>query len=276
MGELEYRKATLDLSACSRYELSIQVSLDGFLFSVCTPGPGDILWWKSVPGEHIGYGQLLRSVKEHLPAELRSAPSFGGVSVALADPRFSLIPQPLFSDKVATQLLGPSQPSMADTETVITPLHQFDAVLAFPFPEELALFFRQHFPGCLITHEMALLLRNFSHFLPGGLYVHLHRSWFTLISFREGKPDVVNTFEYRTEYDLLYYILSFLNLPGNRDLTVTLSGGLHQEESPFLLLKKHVPRVTLIGTSCPEQAGGFPPEIPLQWLPGLMPLQPCV
>lgn len=272
MEEQEFRKITFERSACSRYELSIQASLDGFLFCVHTPDTGEILWWKSYHWEFTGYGQLLRKIRERYDTEDWSTLKFGQVTISLGDPRFVLIPRPLFSDKAASRLLAGEKFSTADTELVMTPLEPLDAVMAFPVHEPLAAFFRDHHPGCVISHEIALLLRNFSQQGPNGLFVHLHDHWFSVICIRGGRPDVVNTFDYRSETDLLFYLLSFLNLPGYETDPVTLSGRIYVQDSRYVLLKNHIPRITLFTTEYPSGESIPLTEIPAQLLPGVIPI----
>lgn len=270
MEELSFRKTTFELSACSRYELSIQASLDGFLFSVVASETGEILWWESRRWDFPGYSQLLRRIGEEFDSREMPGPSFSQVRVHLADPRFALIPQPLFSGKMASRLMQGEKSPSHDTELVITALQQADATLVFPAAETLLTFFRDKYPGCLIGHELALLIRNFGKQETNGVFIHLHDHWFSMISFRNGKADVVNTFEYHSPGDLLYYLLSFLSLPGNAGTPVTLSGRTSETDERFLFLKKHIPGISLFHRPAPAGEGLIPGEIPEHLLPGVI------
>ena len=270
MEELSFRKTTFELSACSRYELSIQASLDGFLFSVVASETGEILWWDSRRWDFPGYSQLLRRIGEEYHTHEMPGPSFSQVTVHLADPRFSLIPQPLFSGKMASRLMPGERFPFYETELVITPLQQADAILVFPAAAPLLTFFREKYPGCLIGHELALLIRNFGKQADNGVFVDLHDHWFSMVSFRDGKADVVNTFEYHTPSDVLYYLLSFLSLPGYAGTPVTLSGRTSETDERFLFLKKHIPGISLFRRATPAGEGLIPGEIPEHLLPGVM------
>lgn len=271
MEDRDHRKVTFDISDCSRYKLSIQAGLDGFLFCVQDPADSEILWWQSFQWRFSGYGQLIRKVKELFNEPNRNSLSFAEVSISISDPRFVMIPQPLFSEKVATRLLASEKSPSIETELEVNPLHQIEAVLAFLSPVKLAAFFRGIFEGIVINHEITLLLTNFLKMKTEGLFVHFHDRWFAIFSFQNGKPDLISSFGFHSGNDILYYILSILNLPGNNDLQVFLSGEIEEEDDKFLLLKTHIPGIVLFKNIFHGNFP-FPSEIPVNLFPGVLTL----
>ncbi len=267
MQDLTFRKETFDLSDSLRYELSIQASLDGFLFVI--KDSGRIICFSrqgfSYPNENL----LLRRIREIYDEQGFPGHSFLKTEIFMSGPDFSLIPQPLFSGKLASRILAGDAKTTPGSEILCMPLENMDATLIFSGSPVLLSFFRENHPGCMIGHEVSLLLRNFARSGSPALFIHVHATWFYAISFNDKGLNFLNTFQYQTPEDFLYYLLSVVALPEVEGLPVYFSGDVDGEHPCFNLARKHLPHAEIFRNLPGSELPGGGSEIPVQLLPGI-------
>jgi hypothetical protein len=267
MQELNFRKETFDLSDSSRYELSIQAGLDGFLFMI--KEKGEIVRLSHCPFSYPNEKLLLRKIREIYDEQGLTDKPFLKTEIYFSDPEFSLIPQPLFSGKLASGILSGDTKPVTGTVILTTTLETLNATLSFPVSISLYNFLLELHPGCTIGHEVALLLRNFARTETPSLFIHLHETWFYAISFNDKGLKFLNTYRYQTPGDFLYYLLSAGTLPEVQGLPVRFSGNINGENACFNLARQYFGQAEI---SRYLPGPGLHPEsreIPAYCLPGI-------
>ncbi len=237
MQDFGYQKETFNLSESLRYELSIQAGLDGFLFLVKYQDEIILLRHHrfSFPNENL----MLRRARDIFNEQEFTGRTFLKSEIIISSPGFTLIPHPLFSEKLANRLLAGDTPAIPACETILMPFEFLNATLAFPVSASFLHYFREIVPESVINHEVSFLLQNFFRLKSPALFIHLHDSWFYALSFSEGGPGFLNTFEYRSPDDFLYYYLSLTSLPELKGIPVWFSGNITEDHACFNLARKY-------------------------------------
>ncbi len=267
MQDFDFRKETFDLSDSPRYELSIQTGLDGFFFLI--KFQKEIILFRHERFSFANENLLLRRIREIYDEQGLSGRTFLKTEIYFSGHDFSLIPQPLFSEKLASRFLTGDTKSFPSNETIVMPLEILNATLAFPVSTSLSGFFREFHPECTIGHEVSLLLRNYAHSASPALFIHLHDSWFYAISFGEKGLIFLNTFRYHSPEDFLYYLLSISTLPELQGTPLWFSGNVSMEHPCFNLTRKYLTQAGILRHLQGSESPLFNQEIPFQQLPGI-------
>lgn len=224
-----------DLSLC---DLSIHAGHDGFLFFAENCETGKIIFRQQFRFFTENTNILVRKIREIIENHKVLRGSYRTTTVYLAESNFSLIPEPFFSEKIANYPLSLRQKS--ERETIVLPLHYLDAFLIFNTGNHLIGFFSETFPGCLISHEISPVIHRLKNNFTSFINFHIHSSWFYSIAMINNKIDMVNTFEYRNDEDLVFFILTVINHYDPDNVPVLISGWDDEIESNYQLIRKFV------------------------------------
>ena len=143
-------------------------------------------------------------------------------------------------------------------EVIAVPVRTQGALLVFRTGKEIYDYLTLTFPGAAIFHEVLPLLQQTAG-QESGLWFHLHDSWFYAVSLDAGKVNFLNSFEFRSETDMLYFMLAVNREfnPGNHP--VILSGWIAPEDPRIALMRRYFPGMIWQGDSGPvTESGGNP------------------
>jgi hypothetical protein len=253
MQNISFRDKAFLLTECGLYDLSVHCSPDGLSFLVRHSGSGSLLLCNHYPFRTAGYQMLLRKIRELITGQPFLNQTFRKTTIFFGDRQLSLVPETLWSEKFSEFLFSTTRKEEAETESIIVSLQQMAAFLVFRTGKELFETLNLVFPGTEITHEVVPLLQHLVSKPDSRLHFHMHSSWFYALSVKEGKLEFINSFNYKNETEMLYYMLSVIKEFNSGNHPVIISGWIDPEDSRFILIKKHLP-----GAIAAEQSDGNP------------------
>ncbi|MEN8139352.1 MAG: DUF3822 family protein [Bacteroidota bacterium] len=193
-------------------ELSIQLKLDGFSFSILNSDINKIV---AIVGYHFDNVkhpvQLLEKVKEIYNSSSLLKMNFKDVKISHVNQISTLVPVPLFDDDNLQSYLNFNQKLLENeflTYEIIEPLEianiysPFIEVNDYLF-EKYGEFVFKHFSSVLIEN---LLEKNNSN-QALKMFVHVQKSQFEIVIIENKKLLHYNSFSYQNKEDFVYYIL---------------------------------------------------------------------
>jgi hypothetical protein len=245
MHPISFRDTVFSTADANQYDLSVFCSPDGISFLVIQSG--SVLLCEHYPFNMAGHQMVLRKIRDLAASHELFGQPFRKTTIHFGDRQISLVPETIWSEKPTEFIHGSEKKQDTETESVVVSLHQMGACLVFRTGKELFDYLNLVFPGAGITHEVVPLLQHLQSNRDTGIHFHMHSFWFYAILFQEGKLEFINSFQYKNETDMLYYMLSVVREFRSTHQPVFISGWIEPEDSRFILIKKHIPEVVLEG-----------------------------
>ncbi len=228
MPFLELFDETLDINSTGNYELSLQMSVDGFSFSILdTIRNKYILLRSSEPDESKYF--TADNINGIIARDDFLSKSYKKVHVVVPTRKFTLIPAPLFDPAKKEEYFTFNLTRDDDDVILSNRINEPDAYIVFSVPKSFLDISSRVYPGILPLHHTKPLLQQISHYSKSldGYYNHIHveREFFNLLIFDHNTLKFSNTFIYRNISDILYYVLNvFRSLGIRNDATIYFSG----------------------------------------------------
>lgn len=211
MPFLELFDETLDINSTENYELAVQISTDGFAFSLLDTIRNKYVLLRSTEPDDNKYLSADR-ITEIISKDDFLARKFKKVSVVMPSRKFTLIPAPLYDPGKKEEYF--SYNLRRDENEIITAnkIAEPDAFVVFSVPAALYGIPQHFWPAVYPCHHTKPLLNQLSHKSRGvsGYYLHLHieKEFFNILVYEHGALKFSNTFNYRNISDILYYVLN--------------------------------------------------------------------
>lgn len=251
MYERELFDETLDINSTQNYEISIQVSLDGFSFCLL-----DILRDRFVMlrdyrlsskglSDPSGIRKII-SGDEFLGREYRK------YRILFATGQSTLVPSALFDPALKDHFFTINY-TLDDQHTVVNnKISQPDAFLLFDIDRKILDTMITAFPEASVSHHVRPLLHssfaNSSETSGHHIRLHIEETFFNLIIITGGKLTFFNSFRYRNATDLLYFSMKVLDQHGiGTESELFLSGAVEQGDELFNALRKYVKEIKFAG-----------------------------
>lgn len=232
--------AAFDIEKTSEYILSIQVSLDGFSFSVVHPGNNRILAFKHTPLKISSESILSRHFESWTSAEDLFRKPFRKTRIIVFSPRFSLIPEMFYQKEMKEAIPEYIFGKEAELEIAENFVEKLKARLIFALPSKFNETVQKVFEGCEIMHPLKLILNN----LPETKKNHSLSLLFDaqnvyVVLSKENKVLLSNTFKIAHVTDVVYFTLNTLKqfkiAPSNTELFLSGSTGSTEQIANGLL-----------------------------------------
>lgn len=202
---------TLDLNRTESYHLSIQVCLDGFLFSVLDPSTSRYLGIKRYQFDRVkdpGYQyDEIRAILDMDPFLQRT---YEGVSCIFNDKRSTLLPAAIF-EREQLKLYFEFNHLLNDLDELhYLNLNQIDAYLVFPVYSEIAALLMKRWLNTVFFQQAVPLIDSVMNASSEGIRlagVNFNEDHFDIAVAENRKLLYHNNFSYRSDEDLLYFIL---------------------------------------------------------------------
>jgi hypothetical protein len=251
MNELHVVDHTFDLKLASEYQLSIQISLDGFSFCVLNSAKNKIIVFQHVPfavSNTAFLAKKVESVFEQVPM-LNAA--YHSVSVSYLTDKSTLIPK-LFSEKLLLDTVASLAFDRNKSEVLLTnDLPQFKFQIVFAFPKELLNLLNSKYADYQIKHHAVRLLE--SAICPTEenqtlVLIHFEKKHFNLMIVKDSDIIFHNCFYYRNESDFLFHTLNCCHkLQIDPEADEMLISGFVADESGYIKqLKKYISSVSFL------------------------------
>ena len=245
MLQFELIDETLDLNNTAFYHLSIQASLDGFLFAILDPAASKYLGLKRYRFEkYSNPDHQYQEIQKIIDQDPFLQRPYQSVSCIHNETRSTLLPAALF-DRDHLKLYFEFNHVLNDLDELhYNYLKQADAYLVFPVYSEIANLYLTTWLNTKFFHQVTPLIDDLisvnkeSGMLAG---INFNIDHFDIIVCENGQLKYHNNFRFRSEEDLLYFILFvFDKLELDQEKTpVLLSGEIDKFSNRPSLLKKH-------------------------------------
>jgi len=226
MPFLELYDETLDINSTENYELSVQVSPDGFAFSLLDTIRNKFILIRAFEPEENKYFNA-EKVNEILNTDDFITRRYRKVNLVMPSPKFTIVPAALFDPGKKDEYFTFNHLSNDGNIIISNRLSDPDSYLVFSVSRPVVELFSSFYPGVQPYHQVKPLMSHLSHSrksINGNcIHIHVEREFFNLIVFDHNQMKFCNSFKYRNITDILYFTLNVFR---------TL--GLKQEESIYL------------------------------------------
>jgi hypothetical protein len=252
MVEFELIDETFDINITQQYHISIQVSLNGYCFSVLDLRRNKYILLKNyifpddASADQVS-GQLLslHEKDEFLQRDYQS------VYVMFVSERSTLVPLPLFEGDKGVHYFNFNHGLESSEQVRYNKLRQTDAVNLFTVNRDFERVFSERFSNAKFFHQVTpfiekTLMDHKNSKDAFRVFLNVHREFFDIITIHHGRLELSNSFRYKTESDFTFFILYVLDQlkinPGEAE--VTICGELSKDASHTQLLKTFVKDVS--------------------------------
>jgi len=235
---------SFDLARANEYKLSIQVSLDGFSFSVVRIYDNRLVGLKNVPAKISTEKFIARRFSEWIQSEEIFNNHFSEIHVQYNTANFTLLPGEFFIEEKQNELAGMLFEQEV-TSQVISNLDEISEIqFLFTVPVNLFTEITSKFGDCSIVHPSAALAKKYpSDIKEGekGALLYFSKNSFILLLFSEDNLLLANRFNFSHANDVVYYLMAVLNqhkiTPA--DAKIYLSGEIFKNNQPESLLREY-------------------------------------
>lgn len=235
---------SFDLNRTNEYKLSIQVSLDGFSFSMLCAYNKRLVGLKNLPAKISTEKFIARRFKEWVQNEEIFNHPFSEIEVQYNTGNFTLLPGVFFNEEKQNELAE----ILFEQEVSSQVISNFDEISEFQFlftlPVSLSSEITEKFGNCNIVHPATALAKKYpSDFTEGekGVLLCFSKNSFILLLFYEDKILLANSFNFGHANDVVYYLMAVLNqhkiIPA--DTKIILSGEIFPNSQPENLLREY-------------------------------------
>lgn len=222
-------------------KLSILFQKDGLVFSILRNDMGKYI----VLGEYESSGELVDLPGLFSFTEQLQGP-FAEVSLGYYTPKFTLVPQSLFSAEDITSY-AKFQFELEDDDVLkydVLPTHGVVVLYAVNknIAELVAELFESSKPRHAATFTISYYLDLYKNKPGEHVHVQLWRQHLEVIAIKNGKLQVCSSFDFQTDEDVLYFILNiYEQLDFNpEDVPVKLSGEILKGTGIWQLLEQYI------------------------------------
>lgn len=228
MPFLELFDETLDINSTENYELSVQISPDGFAFAILDSIRNKYILLRSTEPDDNKYLSADK-ISELISKDDFLSRKYKKVSVVIPSPKFTIVPAPLFDPAKKEEYFSFNLNRDESDIIIANRISDPDSYSVFAvnrsFPEAVSHFWPAIYP----VHHTKPLLHQLAHKSKSisGFFVHVHieKEYFNILVYEHGSLKFSNTFNYRNISDILYYVLNVFRSMGiSHDETIHFSG----------------------------------------------------
>lgn len=246
MQDFAFIDETLDINLTHSYNLSIQVSLNGLSFCILDP-----LREKYIAFSHknfdidLYFNDFLNLVEDFIGENELLNHTYKNVKLIWISNKNTLVPSVLFKKDNLRKYFEFNQKLDDLDELHFNELKYIDAYSVYIVPNLLANIFTKQFPKISFYNQQIPFIEHTMfkyHSETKKVFVNVNESFIDLSLTENGKLLLYNNFTYKTETDLIYFILYVFNqFDLNTETTeLILSGRIDKKSLLFLKLKEFV------------------------------------
>ncbi len=249
MYENELFDETLDINSCSNYEISIQISLNGFSFSLLDTLRNKFVMLRDykLNGRE---SDLCKQVEEILYKDDFLGKQYHAYRLIFIFERSTLVPAGLFDPAVKDDYFTLNHNLEEGYIVTNNKIEEPDALLLFDIRLDLQELLIKAFPEASLSHHAKPLLcssfRNAG--TQSGRYIHLNieDTFFNLFLIDNKKLEFFNTFRYRNSSDILYYLMySFEQFGIKKEEIINVTGLIEQGGELYNNIARYASGITL-------------------------------
>lgn len=193
------------------YILSIQVSLNGFSFSILCPTNKKILVFKSVSLKISSDKLIARRLKEWYQSENILQKTFQKTRVIIFSNKFTIVPKTLHKNQLNDELAHILFKESSGLQFAENLIKTIDAKLLFTLPEDFHQIIGETIGECEITHPIKSLINNLPENTSKNSLILLFNDTDLFLVLEEDKKLLLaNSFSINHANDAVYFVLTTL------------------------------------------------------------------
>ena len=249
MHDIRFLDETLDISKTQSYHLSIQAGLDGISFVIFDPSR-----YKYIALKNYGFGEEIPEYKypdylqdlftkdEFLQKEYLS------IYCIWNNSRTTLLPAVLFEKEKLRQYFEFNQVLNDLDELHYNHIKNLDAHLIFPVHHEIANIFVRQYPTLKFFNQATPFIEYTLNHNPGSsdsAHLNINNNFFDILVIRNNSLILHNTFNFRYEQDLTYFIMNVYDkvFLDPASIPVFISGTVEKNSSLINSIRKFIKTV---------------------------------
>lgn len=235
---------TFDINSSENYELSLQISPQGFSYCILDTIRNKYILFRSTETDE-NKSIAPERTEELIAKDNVLSAKFKRINIVFPSPKSTLVPAPLFDPEKEEEYFTLNL-TKEDNEIILSnKIPEPDSYIIFSVPLSYYKLTEKFFSTVTLCHHTKPLINHVSHSSKNefGMYVQLHleKEYFNLLILEHGSLKFYNTFIYKNINDILYYLFNvYKNMGINRLETVWFSGltkeydGLYSEITQYL------------------------------------------
>jgi hypothetical protein len=281
MHDIRFIDEAFDIRKTSGYHLSIQAGPDEFSYTIFDPSK-----YKYIVLKRFSFGEVIPEYK--YPEKLHKLlnedeflqKEFMSIFCTWNNSRTTLLPSALFDKEKIRQYFEFNQVLNELDELHATHIKSLDAYLIFPIHHEIANVFIRHYPAMKFFNQAIPFIEHVMHYHagnPDSTHLNIHDGFFDMIVIRNNALVLHNTFNYRYEQDLVYFVLNVYDKVSLDPSTIPvyLSGLAEKNSDKINQLKKFFRTIYFSGQDKRFQYSYTFDRIPEHYFVGLFNLYLC-
>lgn len=251
MPFLELFDETLDINSTHNYELSLQISSDGFAFSILDTLRSKYILLRSFNPENNRYFTD-DNIREIITHDDFLTKKYKKVNIILPSPKFTLVPDPLF-DPAKKEEYFTLNLVKEENETIISnKIPKPPAYLVFSVPSSIYEIAGHFYPLVYPVHHIKPLLNQATYYSKNenGIYFHVHieKDYFNVLVIEQNNLNFSNTYKYRNISDILYYVLNIFKIFGpGEEISLYFSGFVEKLDDLYSSFAMYVRNIKFTG-----------------------------
>jgi hypothetical protein len=282
MHDICFIDKTFDNTQTHLYHLSVQISLDGFYFSVLDIPKGKYI---VLNGHHFFLKRarlLLKHVREVIESEEMLNYTYKSVEILYSARKFTLVPQAFYGRGSLDKYLwfNNIQEKGFLTEKNLFPKAACWCI--FDIPQNLSEYLSAKFPKVDIKHNLyplveGALKRNLAYPEREMVYLNFFRESFEIIVIKGSNLINCNIFNYKLDRDVLYYVLfTFDQLKLSPEHTeLVIQGQMPQVSPVYHLFKRYIKLTSFARLSTTFQYSYTFSQLPEHYYSSLLSVYKC-
>lgn len=258
MQEYTFRDELLNLPEAKKYQLSIQISLDGFV--VFIHEGESIRLFHLATGTLSNYRMVMRKLDLFLTAQQLSGLEFERVTSILATKVLEVIPNyPASSESIVGWF---TQERTNGRERVVQNTLTDNYSLLFSVPNEIEELLHNHFPKIEWVHLLEHLVAHDVKELQNSDTVkcHIHSNCFFVRIYRNQKIELLNVYDCHNGSELIYFLLSAIKAAGCVNPLLSYTGQLNLSDAEWRQVKRTIGKLDRETQVLPEQLSNAMPS----------------
>ena len=236
---------TFDLNFTLEYLLSIQLSLDGFSFSILDTIQNKVIYLfhqELFEAEPDFLLKRLKSIYEE--SDLLELP-FKRTRILIDAPgRSVLIPEEIYQAEHCEEYINTAMAPRPNCVTRSTPIPAFHQWAVYEIPQVVNDFLKEKHQGAEFINALKINCPDFSQ-SKSKLRVTILKKQLVLTAVHESKLCFQNCFFYDSENDMLFYTLGSVKNMDQEPACILLDGIVNKHTTIYHLLRQYFPQVEI-------------------------------
>tara|TARA_R110002051_G_scaffold4124_1_gene21933 strand:+ start:290505 stop:291311 length:807 start_codon:yes stop_codon:yes gene_type:complete len=237
-------------------DLSIQINLNGLSFCILNRTSNTIEYLHSIEFEHrLNPNTVLNQLKEELTSNTVFSEDFDSVLIIHQNELSTLIPKDLYKDNLKADYLKFNSKILKTdfiTEDAITINNSVNVYVPYV---NINNYIFDTFGAFVYKHASTLLIDNLLQQLiqseDATIHINVNKSTIEVAVVEKNKLQLVNTFDYHSKEDFMYYVLFvFEQLKLDVETCqVMLSGKIDENDELYSILYNYIRHIKIINLS---------------------------